>query len=230
MDYEDYLHTQEWRQKKMNRLAFDNWQCAICHEQITGGQYETHHVFYTHLGHEDVEHDLITLCHNCHTKFHNQWNKNDYWSSAGSPLEHWSDYSLQDTARLCHEYKDQDYWFGGEYNLCSADTIKGFIDKYCVEHEIVTGAQMLETDILLCFRNLRYEVYLKAVADGKDLESFLDEKFGTKGQKGGNKKRSAARSMLAKHTIPAIKRFTKENQNIMILVEEVKKLEVENNE
>lgn len=230
LDYDEYLRTPEWEQKRINRCAFDNWQCGLCHEPIRGGRYETHHIFYTHLGNEDIEHDLITLCHSCHTKFHSQWNKNDYWVSNSSPLEHWKDYSLKDTAQLCLDYKEQDYWFGGEYNLCSADTIKGFIDKYCIEHEIMSGVQILETDVLLCFRNLRYEVYLNAVAAGKDLETFLDERFGTKGQKGGNKKRSSARNMVAKHTNASIKRFIKENQNIIIIIDEMKKMEEMKNE
>ena len=48
-------------------LRRDNWRCQLCGAM---SNLEVHHLeFRSHAG-EDVEHNLITLCHNCHTMLH----------------------------------------------------------------------------------------------------------------------------------------------------------------
>lgn len=230
MQYEEYLKSPEWKNKKVTRLAFDNWQCGICHADITD-RYETHHLNYSRLGDEDVEHDLITLCHDCHAAFHSAWEKSSKWES--TPYTHWRDYSLKDTAQLCYLYADEDFIYGGGgYNLCSLDTITGFIDQYFRDDNLTAPVRISEEDVRLYFRNKRYEVFFDAIrADDFDLETWLDSRFGKKGIPGGNKERAEARRFFTKHKPAAMKRIYRENDNVNILMEEVKKLErVENRE
>lgn len=222
MAYEDYLKTSEWRNKKANRLAFDNWSCGFCHRPIRDGdRYETHHINYNRLGHEEMR-DIISLCPSCHQDFHNAWEKSKYWES--SPFTHWKEYSLPDTALLCAENIGNDILLGGEYNLCSDDVICGFIDDYYSRHEITKPIFIYENDIKLFFRNKRYEILLQAVADGIDLEDMLDNRYGKKGGKGGNPLRANARRFFTKHKPSAVKRIMKENANINILMQEVERL------
>lgn len=225
MDYDEYRKTPEWRSKKVIRLAFDNWQCGICHTEIKDKRYETHHLNYSHLGDEDIEHDLITLCHDCHMTFHSLWDRAKKWES--TPYTHWQDFSLPDTAKLCYQYLDEDFICGnGGCNLCSLDTITGIIDRYFVEHEIVDPVRISEDDVRLYVRNKRYEIFLEAIKDPAfELEAWLDSRFGPKGGPGGNSKRAEARRFFTKHKIGAMKRIYKENENINILMTEVKKQE-----
>lgn len=223
MTYDKYLKTTEWKKKKADRLAFDNWQCGICHASL-GEHYETHHINYSHLGNEDIEHDIISICHECHICFHNLWEQSKKWES--SPYTHWKDFSLPDTARLCRDYLQDDFICGdGDYNLCSLDTIIGFIDQYFVDRELTVPVRIDEGDIRLFVRNKRYEIYFDAIrADNFELESWLDSRFGKKGIPGGNKKRAEARRFFTKHKPAAMKRIYKENDNINILMKEVAKL------
>lgn len=223
MKYEDYLKTPEWRQKKINRLAFDNWCCAFCHKQIKDGErYETHHLKYNRLGHETVETDIVSLCLTCHQDFHNSWEKTKYWDQ--TPLAHWKEYSLKDTAQLCAEYLHEDILLGGQYNLCSDDIICSFIDKYYKEHSISEPLYIYENDIKLFVRNKRYELLFNAEKNGIDLEDMLDTLYGKKGGKGGNKLRANARKFFTKHPLSAMKRIYKENGNVNILMTEVEKI------
>ena len=224
MPYEEYLKSSEWKIKKINRLAFDCWQCGICHAQITDNRYETHHLNYSRLGNEDVEHDLITLCHDCHSVFHSVWEKSKTWES--TPYTHWRDFSLPDTAALCHQYQEHDFICGsGEYNLCNISTAQEFIDKYFADHSITDPVRISEDDIRLFFRNKRYELFFAANEQPDfNLEQWLDERFGEKRIPGGNSKRAEARRFFTKHKLAAMKRIYKENDNINILMAEVKTL------
>ena len=223
MSYEEYLKSKQWRQKKLNRLAFDNWSCGFCHKPIhDGDRYETHHVKYNRLGHENIETDIISLCPTCHQDFHNSWDKTKYWEQ--TPLSHWKEYSLKDTAQLCAENIENDLLLGGEYNLCSDDVICGVIDQYYKDHEITSPVFIYENDIKMFFRNKRYELLIQAEKEGTGLEEMLDEKYGKKGGKGGNPLRANARRFFTKHKLPAIKRIYKENANVNILMKEVEKM------
>lgn len=226
MDYESYIKTPEWKQVKKNRLAFDNWRCCICHKTINeGDRYETHHMLYTRLGHEQIETDVISLCPNCHQSFHNAWERTKYWEE--TPFTHWKEYSLKDTAALCFENLENDILLGGEYNLCSDDVICEIIDDYYKQHSITKPIFIYENDIKLFFRNKRYELALSALESGMDLEEMLDQRYGKKGGKGGNPLRANARRFFTKHKPGAMKRIYKENANVNILMEEVRKMEGE---
>ena len=175
MSYEEYLKSKQWRQKKLNRLAFDNWSCGFCHKPIhDGDRYETHHVKYNRLGHENIETDIISLCPTCHQDFHNSWDKTKYWEQ--TPLSHWKEYSLKDTAQLCAENIENDLLLGGEYNLCSDDVICGVIDQYYKDHEITSPVFIYENDIKMFFRNKRYELLIQAEKEGTGLEEMLNER------------------------------------------------------
>lgn len=222
MDYEEYLKTPEWRNKKKTRLAFDNWQCGICHAEIDGDKYETHHLNYSKLGDEDIEHDLLTLCHDCHAAFHSMWQKTNSWES--SPYTHWRDFSLTDTADMCLKYLDEDFICGGgKYNLCNLDTIAGFIDRYFVENAIVDPVKINIDDVRMFVRNKRYEIFFEANENPDfNLDEWLDSRFGPKGIPGGNVSRSEARRFFTKHKLRAMKRIYKENDTINILMEQAK--------
>ena len=68
--YDEYMASKEWQAKKKARKQLDNYTCQICGAT---SELEVHHktpAAYQRLGREDVEHDLITLCHTCHVAVH----------------------------------------------------------------------------------------------------------------------------------------------------------------
>ena len=66
MDYQTYINSSHWRAKRQERLAFDGHRCAICHHDGSERPLSVHHLHYESLGNEDVQHDLLTACAQCH--------------------------------------------------------------------------------------------------------------------------------------------------------------------
>lgn len=63
MTYEQYISSDDWKQKRQQRIDFDGGRCAICHDT---DRLSVHHLHYETLGNEDIAHDLITACQRCH--------------------------------------------------------------------------------------------------------------------------------------------------------------------
>ena len=69
MQYYEYIHSEEWRQKRNQVLKRDGFRCQMCG---TAKNLRVHHISYEHLNQDEELDDLITLCDNCHTKIHEQ--------------------------------------------------------------------------------------------------------------------------------------------------------------
>ena len=69
--YDDFLSSEQWRQRRDKYIA-DHASCAACGATR---RLHVHHVSYRRLGRE-LDSDLLTLCHVCHTevhRLHRQW-------------------------------------------------------------------------------------------------------------------------------------------------------------
>lgn len=64
--YEDYLKTEHWKQVRKYALAYARNRCQICNAT---GLVDVHHRSYENRGDERME-DVIVLCRDCHTTFH----------------------------------------------------------------------------------------------------------------------------------------------------------------
>ena len=212
-----------WSQVRAVRFNVDNGLCALCHTDLRSQKFQTHHMTYENLGHERLR-DVITLCCDCHERFHETWKHGEYYKEQDD--DHWKIYSLQDTARICADHLSDDYWFGGDIDCCSIDVCRSLCD------EIEDPAVINPEDIQLFFRNKRYEVLFAAEEVGATLgkslneaaESFLDGLFGPKGGKGGNQKRSKARAFMTRHESESFHRNYWYLWHINILMQEVTKL------
>ena len=65
--YVKYLESDEWKEKRAERLKKDQYRCVLCGAEKN---LEVHHVYCDNLYHEDVSNDLITLCKECHERVH----------------------------------------------------------------------------------------------------------------------------------------------------------------
>lgn len=65
-DYQRYLHSKAWRDRRREALRLADHRCARCHRQ---GDLEVHHRSYERFGDERPE-DLLVLCARCHRREH----------------------------------------------------------------------------------------------------------------------------------------------------------------
>lgn len=74
--YEEYLKSDEWEQKKEQRMKVDNYSCVMCGRNREHCRtLQVHHISYKRLGHENIFTDLCTVCGSCHKKLHNYYNR-----------------------------------------------------------------------------------------------------------------------------------------------------------
>lgn len=227
IDYEEYIQRHpRWQKVRQARFEFDGGRCVVCHRDLHGQAFQTHHLHYQRLGSERMR-DVITMCAACHKEFHESWHKQQFWK--GKEAGHWDVYSLADTARLCHMYWKQDRLISRNEsgaNLCGRDVCRQLLDDYFRDMNLTRHPKIDPYDISLFIRNKRYELFFEAEARGLSVEEFLDEYYGEK-VRGGNPLRQEAGRKKGPfdHTPESFHRHYIENPNINILMEEVEKLE-----
>lgn len=227
IDYNEYIKKHpHWKTVKQKRFDFDEGRCVICHKDLHGQVYETHHLHYQRLGHERLR-DVITLCPGCHHDFHQSWQKSQFWK--GKEDGHWEVFSLEHTARLCAHYWKHDRLISrnpNELNLCNRDVARQLLDDYFRDFNLTVHPIIDPYDITLFVRNKRYELFFDAEAKGQTVEEFLDSYYGPK-VRGGNPLRQEAgrKGGPFDHEPKNFHKHYKENNNINILMEEVKKYE-----
>lgn len=231
IDYKDYLKHPRWKKVRETRLEFDDFKCAICHRDMRGEPYETHHLSYALLGRERLR-DVITLCPSCHAAFHQNWQRLEFWK--GKESGHWQVYDLQHTAQICARYWKEDRMISRDpagINLCNADVAAQIVDDYFRAEELTSNPIIDPHDINLFVRNKRYELFFEAEKRGLTVEQFLDEYFGEK-VRGKNPLRTEAgrKNGPFDHTPKSFHLHYAENKNINILMEEVRKIENNNQE
>lgn len=233
IDYQEYIRSHpHWQSVRNARYKFDNKQCAICHRDLSDGNYQTHHLHYQRLGHERIR-DVMTLCAGCHHDFHQSWTKSQFWK--GKESGHWEVYDLPHTARLCHHYWRRDRLICRDPeapNLCGKEICRQLLDDYFRDFQLTAHPIIDPNDISLFIRNKRYELFFEAEERGLTVEQFLDEYYGEK-VRGKNPLRQEAgrKNGPYDHTPESFHRHYFENKNINTLMEEVKKLEeAENND
>lgn len=227
IDYNDYINKHpHWQTVRKTRFDFDGGKCAICHADLHGKAYQTHHLNYQRLGHESIR-DVITLCDRCHKTFHQHWSKSYFWK--GKEEGHWDVYSIDHTARLCAHYWQQDRLISrdpNDPNLCNRDVCRQLLDDYIRDFQLTRPPMIDPNDVQLFVRNKRYELYFEAEVRGLSVEEFLDEYYGPK-VRGKNPLRQEAgkKNGPFDHTPESFHRHYSENKNILALMEKVREIE-----
>lgn len=74
--YDEYMKSEAWEQKKKQRMEVDHYACVMCGRSIEHCRtMQVHHVSYRRLGRENIYTDLCTVCGSCHKKLHNYYNR-----------------------------------------------------------------------------------------------------------------------------------------------------------
>ena len=71
LPYFKYLETPHWQQTRNRALRRAEFKCELCNDN---GQLHVHHKTYENRGQERNA-DLIVLCSDCHSKFHDKVEK-----------------------------------------------------------------------------------------------------------------------------------------------------------
>lgn len=226
IDYYDYIKHPRWQTVRKARFDFDGGRCVICHKELTGKVFETHHLHYQRLGHERMR-DVITLCPQCHKDFHQSWSKSYFWK--GKEDGHWNVYDLDHTARLCAAYWKRDRLICKDPdapNLCNRDVCRQLLDEYFRDFQIDKPPIIDPNDVQLFVRNKRYELFFDAEVRGLTVEEFLEEYYGPK-VRGKNPLRQEAskKGGCFDHTPESFHRHYSENKNIVTLMEKVREIE-----
>jgi hypothetical protein len=121
--YDQYLRSEEWQQKRSQRLKIDGYKCQRCGKPY---DLQIHHLTYDRVYDEDVYNDLITLCDKCHGEVEREkaeykmleqmksasWYKDRYYKERQMDL------------LFCRVYEDKDLSSGGNLNLTNLDVIR----------------------------------------------------------------------------------------------------------
>ena len=67
-NYEEYLLTEHWKMARDSVLLFWDNRCMICNSEE---KIHVHHRTYVRLGDEQMN-DLVPLCEECHSLFHDK--------------------------------------------------------------------------------------------------------------------------------------------------------------
>lgn len=224
IDYKEYIERHpHWQKVRQARFEFDGGRCVVCHKDLHGKIFQTHHLHYLRLGNERMR-DVVTMCAGCHKEFHESWSRVNFWR--GKEDGHWDVYSLEHTARLCAAYWRQDRLISRDpdaQNLCNREACRDLLDQYFQDSHIVRPPRIDPNDISLFIRNKRYELFFEAEQRGLTVEEFLDEYYGPK-VRGKNPLRQEAgrKGGPFDHTPKSFHAHYIENHNINILMEEVK--------
>lgn len=73
-EYNQYLGSREWQEKRFAVLQRDGYRCTACKSK---SRLEVHHLVYSKIRGEEALSQLTTLCHVCHLKQHGMSDKAD---------------------------------------------------------------------------------------------------------------------------------------------------------
>lgn len=74
-EYMAYMKSEAWARVRAERYEIDGGKCVMCGRPVSGKDWECHHLHYKRLGRENVITDVCTLCHSCHKKIHNYYDR-----------------------------------------------------------------------------------------------------------------------------------------------------------
>lgn len=128
--YDEYIHSEEWRKRRLLILKRDNYQCQRCG---SAKQLRVHHIHYPENYGEEPDEDLITLCDTCHSLVHKidiqvKQKKEDTRQKNKTRAEYeqiWAD-----------KEKRRDFIYGGSENMCSLNLLKESAEKFAKDHNL----------------------------------------------------------------------------------------------
>lgn len=139
-EYQEYLNSPIWWEKRDRILERDGWRCRKCESGIN---LRVHHIRYPEVLGEEPDSDLITLCDRCHTEIHahdiqkkkENEERKEYYRRQHQLLNEWIREAIQ-----------RDFIFGGMDNMCRHALYKESIEKFNKKHgcDLKTGGATMQ--------------------------------------------------------------------------------------
>lgn len=147
MSYDDYLQSDEWKEKRMRILKRDGFQCRYCG---TGMNLVVHHINYPEELGTETDDDLITVCETHHKKIHegDLSVETILRTTAEDRLKNLVETRIEKgylaaaesraiqkareeaTIGWINENKTRDFLYGGNENMCRLDLLKESYKEY----------------------------------------------------------------------------------------------------
>ena len=194
MDYESYINSVLWREKSRRIRKRDGYRCLIC--GTTDVPLEVHHLTYDRLG-EELDSDLITVCHDCHKRITQSWH--DAKDGIRAKRRYFALVSKYEYAREVVDYLNAltplDISFGGKFVLTGYENIRKACDALGIDHKYLqhingTFSAIHTFDVVSRLNNgctrerLKREGYPKSLVDNiakrkdkheQDVQEMTDE-------------------------------------------------------
>ena len=165
-DYDKYLRSPEWQDKRQQRLALDNHRCVFCKSTEN---LNIHHRTYANLGHEDILHDLVTLCEKCHKELHEKIKETREQEQESRKLD-FEKYLLH-LNDFCELHKNLDYAMGGNVDFLNNDVIREYVQKWLNDRGIEPPGGYIER-VKTYFIKLRHETIDELLAEEPGLTIY----------------------------------------------------------
>lgn len=139
-EYDRYLKFDAgWKKRRDERKALDGFKCVFCKSTEN---LNVHHLTYDRIGNENVRHDLVTLCQDCHKKLHEQIRVTREKNAVIREIN-FKQYLLllEDFYKL---HKHLDYAMGGSVDFLNIDVLKKFVPEWMSERGIVPQGGYVE--------------------------------------------------------------------------------------
>lgn len=181
-EYEKYLRSAAWSEKRTTRLRIDHGRCAICESDQ---DLNVHHLTYRNIMKEDVQQDLVTLCRPCHAMLHRikDQSKDDYLDYKDGRGEVRKDILIRTLYRLIIvEIWQRDVKAGGDVRIF--DSGKQMIGKLTqilklIYPELRQDLWMMDSEIKDTLGVLRSALVVEDYRSGSSLNDVADH-FGMK--------------------------------------------------
>lgn len=184
--YEEYIDSDEWRERASRIRMRDGYCCQIC--GATDVPMEVHHLTYTRLYEED-DGDLLTLCHECHEKVTKLWREARDGAKAKKHFLNMQ-HRYNQTVSLANQLNvlmPYDISFGGEYVMTGVNNIRAACEDIGIEFKHAqrvndTFAKIHVFDVAMQISQgasrwgLKERGYPKALVD--DVKTRINKIFG----------------------------------------------------
>lgn len=127
-EYQEYLNSPIWWEKRDRILERDGWRCRKCGSGIN---LRVHHIRYPEVLGEEPDSDLITLCDRCHTEIHIQDIQKKIEKEELKEYHRKQNYLLN---KWIGETIQRDFIFGGTENMCRPTLYKKSIEEFNKKH------------------------------------------------------------------------------------------------
>ena len=181
IDYNEYIKTPQWQEKRTKRILLDNFTCQKCGERRN--HLDVHHINYENLGHEDIYRDLITLCRSCHEEVEKNKKREEKKEKTvaliGSEnIKPTDETIISQWAALefCKENMQNDYFMGGSKNYCRIDIVKPELGAWLKKQGLDCCYSAIKI-VLDFFSARRYEVIFRLLDCEKLSVTAIERKM-----------------------------------------------------